>query len=951
MPKVNKIQSAFTSGEISQSVYGRVDNERYDQAMSLLMNYIPIVQGPLIRRPGTRYSSLSKISSQPEYLIPFQFSATQNYILGFGDKYVRFYTKEGQIVTSSNAWAVTGYYNLTRTNGGMRFQGIRPTPNAGLCEGVFSSSLVVAGSIMEVELPYAWSDLPNLKWTQKYDTLYLEHQQYPLAKLIRKGTNAWDFYQVILQDGPYLPLNSYASVGDSVQVSLNTFINPGATAQGSSSVRCVTYPAQPVDNITIVSSNYLTILAHNHNFQNGDKVCILGVTTIGGLNNVSDANVMVTNSSVGKEYYTVLNVVGSSSFDIQGGPFTNGPWVGSSGNIFPALMMLTDLGNGTASWQDIQVGSSNIISQPGNALRQFAFWTNGFRYWGQISQVTDAAHFWVNMGPLQQNLTNSSNVAIWQMGVFNLAQGFPQCGTFHQDRFGIAGASGAPQEVDLSVTANYETFAASGSTGQVLANNAIQFTLASEDLNAIKWIKSNPQGLIAGTAQDEFSIVGSVQNGALAPTSPPQITKVSSFGSYNADAIPVGNALLHIQRAQRRIRELLYFWQVGNFRSTNLSELAEHITLPAVTKLVSQRETHPIVWGLRSDGQLISMAYSRDDISIKAGWARHQLGGRFDSAGSAPRVNSIACIPSSDGTYDELWLSVQRWVNSSALSTIEYMTKAFDSITPQENSFYLDMGTSYDSPVAVTNLTVASSCVVTAPSHNIAASSTVRFYGCIGMNVIATDVNGIVSTSNPLNYQTFQVASVSPNAFKIQDFNGNDINTNSCSIYVGSCLVRALVTQVFGLSTWAGETVSVVADGGVHVNTSVTHAGVLNLQYPAAIVNIGYSYNSDAQMLRTKDGSAQGTSIGSFRRISRVAFMLSNVGDLSFGPSFTKLIPAEFYSADINNADTAPPLFNGIHREGFESEAGFTDTVCFRQSSGLPGMVQAVVRFVEEQDV
>lgn len=79
--------------------------------------------------------------------------------------------------------------------------------------------------------------------------------------------------------------------------------------------------------------------------------------------------------------------------------------------------------------------------------------------------------------------------------------------------------------------------------------------------------------------------------------------------------------------------------------------------------------------------------------------------------------------------------------------------------------------------------------------------------------------------------------------------------------------------------------------------------------------------------------------------------MLHNVGEISFGPDFTKLIPMEFLRGDANNAGQAPGLANGIYRDGMQGEYTYTDTVCFRQNSGLPGMIQAITRFLEEQDV
>src|SRR5216684_8164926 len=108
MPKVNKIQTSFKSGEVSKQVYGRVDDPRYDQALIYCQNYLPLIQGPLTRRPGSKYVSYVKDSTKPPVLIPFQFSQTQSYIIEVGDLYMRFYNNEAQIVTSSNSFQVHG---------------------------------------------------------------------------------------------------------------------------------------------------------------------------------------------------------------------------------------------------------------------------------------------------------------------------------------------------------------------------------------------------------------------------------------------------------------------------------------------------------------------------------------------------------------------------------------------------------------------------------------------------------------------------------------------------------------------------------------------------------------------------------------------------------------------------------------------------------------------------
>lgn len=965
MPKVNKIQTSFLAGEVSKQMYGHVDNPKYEQGLVYCQNYLPLVQGPLLRRPGTKFVTFVKDSTKLPVLIPFQFSVTQNYMLEFGDKYIRFYQNEGQIVTNSNSFLVTGVYGSIYSTapltgqqfpGGTRFTAIRNTPAANPVELLTASSVTIpANTTLELKTPYDYRDLKSIKWTQKQDTLYLTHPSYPPYKLIRTGLNTWDLKQIWFQDGPFLPLNSYASIADNINVTLipdSVGFNALAIQAGSTTV---------ITNATSAPvTNYIRLTtATPHGFQNGQKVCVAGVQ---GTEEANTAGVQgrglfapgfftITNSSPQSAYWLATNCT-QTNLDLYGSNYQR-TYTGS-GLLAPALFQLTPLPNSSSyAWADIMVNSSTAGTLANMGGRNIALYdpTTGTRHSGRVISVLNAS--WATIfldGP--GYLTNSNTISTWSLGVWNNQSGFPSTTVFHQDRLVFSGAPGYPQEVDGSVTGQYEVFSASGSNSIIAANNAVQFTLNSQEMNQVKWLLSSPLGLLAGTQNGEFAITPSTQNAALSPTNV-KADQVTAFGSADVQAIFVGNAAIYIQRAQRKVRELLYYWQVGNFRSSNLSEISQHITLPSISKIVSQREPHAFVWVIRDDGNLLSLTYNRDDITLtaNAGWARHVLGGRSDSSGSPPDVNSIAVIPSGDTSFDEMWLVTNRYLNGSTLGCVEYMLKPFDDYQAQETSCHLDCAGIYSSSIVVTGLTVAGSCVVTAPNHGLLNSSVVRFYNTVGMNLLSTDINGVVNSSNPFNYQTFVVSSASTNNFFIRDFLGNYINTNSCSIYIGSAVVNQLVTSISNVSWLAGETVSVVADGGIHVNTTVSLAGVLSLAYPAAKVNFGYAYNSDGQMLRSKDGSAQGTSIGATRRVHRVAFMLHNVGDFSYGPSFVKLIPMELFRADANSTDVAPALFDGIERVGFEGEYTYDDHVCWRQSSGLPGMVQSITRFLEEQDV
>lgn len=924
MPKASPLQASFSAGEVSALVQGRVDNERYKTALDTCLNYLPTVQGPLLRAPGTKYVTNVKDSSKPPAFIAFQFSQLQNYILEFGDQYIRFYTNNGQILASTSRVRVNAadnWYSFAN------IYGVRPDSNPKTGESIVSTSAVVGGSILELTSPYSYVDVNQLKYAQKDDTLYIVHSSYPQYKLQRFGSDLWDLKQVLTQDGPYLPINSYKTISDSAPVSLVFGAPVSFPVQGGAVYAVKTGAPFLPTTMANNGAGAIRVTGSSHGRVNGDRVFISGtVGTVEANNGTSSISAMSW----------PVNVINANSFDLLGSTFSNA-YVGSA-VVLPALFQ--------------PFGTPSVFSDVGRSIGLIN--QSGGRTWGRITSVSDMAHATVildSTSSVSFTGTSALNVASnWQMGVWSLLGGYPQAVCFHQDRLGYAGTPGYPQRIDLSMTAQYESFASSGSSLIVADNNACSYNLSSDQLNTLYWLKSTQQGLLAGSLNSEWKVSPSNQATALTPTNV-TAAQTSFFGSANIDAVQSGNATLYMQKGSRKLREMNYFFQVDTFRSTDLAELSEHITAPSVTRLAIQKETQPILWALRSDGVLASMTYNRDDQTLKVGWARRQLGGQSDSAGTAPAVKTIAVIPAPTGSYDQLWMAVQRYINGTSVVTVEYSTRVFDSVTRQDDAFQVDCGGTYDSPLTVTNITNTGSAVVTVAAHGLISGNSVRFKGVAGLNSSTVDINGVSTISNLVNEKTFQVASATVNAFYLQDFNGSFIDSRSYGAYFSGGEVRKLVSTISGLTWLKGETVGVLADGGIHPSTVVASSGVLTLSYPAAKVQIGYNYNSDGKTLRPEAGSADGSSIGKTRRPTRVAFMLNSVGDFNFGTSFDRLTPINFPVADNQLADNAAPLFSGIYRDGLESAYDFEGQVCWRQNSPLPGIIQTITVMMDEFDV
>lgn len=243
MPKASIIQASYNVGEISPLVHGRVDQEWYQSALHTCLRYIPLVQGPITRCPGTHFVSEVKDSSAATVIRRFEFSTTQAYIIEFGNQYCRFYKDRALIalaaqnvtgITKANPAVVTysgadtyangdrvvitGVLGMTQVNN-REFTVANVNVGANTFElsgvnstgyGVYTSGGTVA-EVYEISTPYLTADLPTLKFTQSADTLYVFHPSYAPRKLTRAGHTSWTLTEIDFLDGPYLSANITAT--------------------------------------------------------------------------------------------------------------------------------------------------------------------------------------------------------------------------------------------------------------------------------------------------------------------------------------------------------------------------------------------------------------------------------------------------------------------------------------------------------------------------------------------------------------------------------------------------------------------------------------------------------------------------------------------------------------------------------------------------------------------
>ena len=213
-------QTSFTGGEISPSLYGRVDLQRYQNGLRTCRNFFVRAHGGVSNRAGLRFVCPVKDYADEVRLIPFSFSTEQTYVLEFGDQYMRVIKDGGQVLesaqnitgaTQANPCVITitghSYSNgdwvyiadvegMTELNGRW-FEIANITANTFELSGVDSTGYTTYTSggtgsrVYEIATPYSAADAQDLKFVQSADVLYLTHPSYAQRKLSRTGDTSW----------------------------------------------------------------------------------------------------------------------------------------------------------------------------------------------------------------------------------------------------------------------------------------------------------------------------------------------------------------------------------------------------------------------------------------------------------------------------------------------------------------------------------------------------------------------------------------------------------------------------------------------------------------------------------------------------------------------------------------------------------------------------------------
>jgi len=722
--------------------------------------------------------------------------------------------------------------------------------------------ILSSGSPYEIASPYLTAELFEIKFAQSADVLYICHPNHAVRKLSRTGHTSWTLEELLFTYGPFLDDNTETTTLSSSAISGNS--------------------------VTITASA-ITGINNNTGFQTTDVGRLVSIGYgLGYAEITARTSTTVVTADI---LETLAPKVNPSKLSKE---------ISASDTTIVVDKIDDYAATGTIRIDD------ELITYTGKdaATRSFTGCTRG------TSSTTAVTHRTLAFVYSTENIATTK----WKLGAFSNFSGHPACVSFFEQRLVFAGTNTEPQTIYFSKSGDYENFA----TG-TLADDAMIYTIASNQVNRVRYLKAQ-RTLIIGTTGGEFTVTADGTDAAVTPTNL-TIKKQSSFGTADVDALPVGNAVIFLQKAKRKFRELAYNFDSDGYVAPDLTILNDAVTDSGINEFTYQQEPSSILWAVRDDGILIGLTYQRSENVVA--WHKHKLGGSFGT-NQFGIVESIASI---SGTLDEdeLWVIVKRTINGSTKRYIECFSD-FDFDETNSTDFkFLDSFLTYSGPSTTLNGTISSSAT----------------------SIVLTDASSFTATGTILiDNERISYTGKSTNTLTGCT---RGFNSTAAATHTTGATVKQVVNSFSGLSHLEAQSVGILADGSTHANKTVS-SGAITLDRYVNKAAVGLNYSSVLQTMRIEGGAEEGTSQGKTKRISKVVLRLFETVGVKVGPDLNNLETIPFRSSS-DPMDTPVSTFLAGDKEiEFRDDYNTDGFIFVKQEQALPCSVLAIYPTVVTSD-
>ena len=681
---------SLNAGKLTPLIDVRSDTEKYSSGCRILKNMIPLIYGPVTRRPGTKYLANVDDDDVKSRMVSFIYSATIAYKVEFSNKIINVYFGDSTVDT-------------------------------------------------DIVSPYLEADLFQLQFKQSADVMWIVHPSYRPRKLTRVSATEFSLDTITFSDGPFIERNDIAE-DDGVTIAVTGYtiatVTAGVAGAGELTVTMGSAALATAAAALLPANQRFYITASTAGATNID-----GAYTVDPLRDTTGVGVTLTvypaeavgsdpaaNGQLHFDGGTVTLTASAATFVTGTSGHTNalfklthkrektvtkgslgatgiigepidvkGSWTFTTNGNWDATVEIQRMEDGV-NWEIFRTYVSTITGGQGsrNVQKSDVEEADGVQYriyvsaWTAgtvvadliVDESTQDSIFRISATASTVSATATAVIAApehvatkrWAEGAWSAVRGYPSAITFFEERIVYGFTNLDQQDIWLSQTGEFEDFEAG-------TKDADSFALTIPTADRGRWLGAL-ETLAAGMSGGEWRIRPTTIDQALTPTNF-SFKKQTNFGSANIQAMEVNEAIIFIDYVARKVREYTWNDPKQKYVSPDLTALAENITSGGITSLAVQKNPDAIIWFTISNSPyLISMTYEREQNVVA--FAEHPLGG--DGI-----AESVCVTPST--SEDIITLTVKRTINSSTVRFIEEMQpRDWGSTTSAADSFFVDAG-------------------------------------------------------------------------------------------------------------------------------------------------------------------------------------------------------------------------------------------------------------------
>jgi hypothetical protein len=495
------------------------------------------------------------------------------------------------------------------------------------------------GTPVEIASPFTEADLFQIQYIQSVDVLFLDHPLYQTRKVSRVSDTSWSLTTLALRPPPSFEdltnlnagggASTLGRTGDSGTV---TFTITGAArfVTGDIGRYIIAGSSRAIITSLVGASPSTQAVADVLDNFAGQPASIAAGSWFLNLSPQSALDTVTKSKPVGAQVTINFknNVGGSAQDTLRTGPYTSG---GDEGKFIKVLGGV------------IEIQSVISTSQCKGIIRSTL---------AKADKTKNPTG--VEAGDWTLNQISWSDPATTPPG-----KGFPSSVTFFQGRLFHGGSATAqPTTFWGSASDDYENYGVGS-----LADDALEYTIASRQFNKIQWLLDLGPMLI-GTLGSIFSAKAPGNDQVLGGDVMPFVRATNTPGAAAIQPVTVGTRAIYIDASQTQAIDLGYSFNDDTLTGEDLTLLADHIAGAgfAQEQIAYARNPNSILYFVRKDGQLACLTYYRLPENVVA-WSRRTTDGAFES---------VCAIPHPDGNRDQVWTIVNRTVNGATKRYIEY---------------------------------------------------------------------------------------------------------------------------------------------------------------------------------------------------------------------------------------------------------------------------------------